>query len=224
VARGLIFWLVCALAADASANPAKPSPDARARAVFERTKQARATYALYSWNWVKESGSEAGPRWGAEFHRGNLHRVETPNIRVIADCAAGTGTMLQVDSGETQSGSGIAGAACGINSNFQIRSLEWLGRKSTRFGPLDRLRILDPANERLYAVDRDGVLVAAEIFPRDGAGGACLQQEPLALEKTLPAEDIFSAESLRKSFAAPRFQSPPKAYSGDLWLGSRRCV
>jgi hypothetical protein len=224
VARGLFFWLVFALAADASARPAPPSSDARAGAVFERTKQARATYALYSWNWVKEAGSGAGLQWAAEFHRGSLHRVETPNIRVVADCAAGTGTMLQVDSGETRSGPGIAGAACGINSNFQIRRLQWLGRKATRFGPLERLRILDPANERLYAVDRDGILVAAEIFPRDGAGGGCLQQEPLALEKTLPAQNIFSEESLGKSFAAPRFRSPPKAYSGDLWLGSRRCV
>ena len=132
--------------------------------------------------------------------------------------------MFRVDTGEIESGAAVAGAACGINSNFPIRNLEWLGRKATRFGTLDRLRVVDPADERLYAVDQAGVLVASEIFPRDKEAGSCLQQEPLAVERTLPAEDMFSEQSLRKSFAAPRFQSPPRAYVGDLWLGTRRCV
>ncbi|HEY0130615.1 MAG TPA: hypothetical protein VGB57_04350 [Allosphingosinicella sp.] len=150
--------------------------------------------------------------------------METPHVRVVADCATGTGSMLQVGSGQIESNSAIAGAACGINSNFPIRNLEWLGRKATRFGALDVLRVVDSGDERIYAVDNAGVLVASEIFPRGKGSGSCLQQEPLAVETTLPAEDMFSAESLHKSFAAARFQSPPKAYVGDLWLGTRRCV
>ena len=224
MARPLALLLLCTLAGAACAKAAETKPDPRARAAFDRTKRTQATYALYSWNWVKGAGFEPGPHWSAEFHRGNLHRVETPHVRLVADCAAGTGTMLQVESGKTQSNSAIAGAACGINSNFPIRDLEWLGRKATRFGPVDMLRVLDPADERIYAVDRAGVLVASEIFPRDRAAGSCLQQEPLAVETALPAEDMFSADSLRKSFAAPKFQSKPMAYVGDLWLGTRRCV
>ena len=224
MARTFVLLLFSALAGAACAKASEPAPDPRAKAAFDRTKRTQETYALYSWNWVKGSGLETGPHWSAEFHRGNLHRVETPHVRLVADCAAGTGTMLQVGSGKTESNSAIAGAACGINSNFQIRNLEWLGRKATRFGPVDMLRVVDPEDERIYAVDQTGVLVASEIFPRDKGSGSCLQQEPLAVETTLPAADMFSAESLRNSFAAARFRSPPKAYAGDLWLGTRRCV
>jgi hypothetical protein len=224
MSRTFLLLLVSTLAGAACAKAAEPGPDPRAKAAFDRTKRTQETYALYSWNWVKGSGLETGPHWSAEFHRGTLHRVETPHVRLVADCAAGTGIMLQVDSGKTESNSAIAGAACGINSNFPVRNLEWLGRKATRFGPVDMLRVIDPADERIYAVNGAGVLVASEIFPRSKAEGSCLQQEPLAVESTLPAEDMFSAQSLRKSFAAARFQSRPKAYVGDLWLGTRRCV
>jgi hypothetical protein len=206
------------------AEKSDKAADPKARLVFERTKSTRATYALYSWNWVKGSGFEAGPHWSAEFHQGQRHRVETPHLRLVADCAAGTGTLLRVDSGATEEGASVAKAACGINSNFPIRSLEWLGRKRSRFGRVDRVRILDSTDERLYAVDEAGVLVAAEIFPRDPAAGYCVQQEPLAVERTLPAGDLFSAESLAESFAARRLSHPPAAPVGDLWLGSRRCV
>lgn len=223
--RALALLLIGATAASATcAKSAEPAPDPRAQAAFERTKRTRETYALYSWNWVKGAGLEISPQWSAEFHRGNLHRVETPQVRVVADCAAGTGAMIEVASGRTESGAAAAGAACGINSNFPIRNLEWLGRKNSRFGALDMLRVLDSGDERIYAVDRAGVLVAAEVFPRDEGTGSCLQQEPLAVEKVLPAEDMFSEESLQSSFAEARFQSPPKAYIGDLWFGARRCV
>lgn len=222
--RPFLLLLFCTLAGAACAKAAEPEPDPRAKAAFDRTKRTQETYALYSWNWVKGSGFESGPHWSAEFHRGDLHRVETPHVRIIADCAAGTGTMFQVDSGQTESNASLARAACGINSNFPIRNLEWLGRKTTRFGALDMLRVVDSSDERIYAVDQAGVLVASEIFPLDKGSARCLQQEPLAVEKTLPAEDMFSAASLRKSFAAPRFEAPPKAYVGDLWLGARRCL
>jgi hypothetical protein len=208
----------------AGATSAEPAPDARARAVFDRTKQTQATYAHYSWNWVKGSGFATGPHWSAEFHRGRLHRVETPHIRVVADCAAGTGTFFHVETGEGEDSPAAARAACGINSNVPLRSLQWLGRKPSRFGPVDVVRILDPAEERIYAVDDDGVLVSTEIFPRDPAAEYCVQQEPLAIERALPADDMFSKDSLRRSFAAPRFETVPEAPTGDLWISERRCV
>ena len=199
--------------------------DKRAQALYERTKSTRATYALYSWNWVRGPGGKAAvPRWSAEFHQGKLHRVETPHIRIVADCEAGQGTLLDVATDRTESGPAIARAACGINSNFEMRQLEWLGRRESRFGPVDALRILDPADERLYVVDEAGMLVASEIFPRDPSADYCVQQEPLAVERRLPADDIFSAASLRESFAAGRFTDLPPAPVGDLWLGTRRCT
>jgi hypothetical protein len=222
IAAALLLGL--AASGDAGASPAEGADDARARAAFDRTKRTDATYALYSWNWVKGAGFETGPHWSAEFHRGRLHRVETPHIRVVADCAAGTGTLLNVATGRSETGPAPARAACGINSNSPIRNLEYLGRVDSRFGKLDRLRIRDAADERLYAVDDSGVLVASEIFPRDPAAGYCVQQEPLAIERSLPAQDMFSRRSLDRSFAATRFEAAPGAPVGDLWLGERRCV
>jgi hypothetical protein len=208
----------------AGAKPAEPAADPRAQAAFDRTKRTESTYALYAWNWVKGPGFPTGPHWSAEFHRGHLHRVETPHVRVVADCAAGTGTTLDVATGRSETGPAAARGACGINSNFPVRDLEYLGRRDSRFGGLDLLRILDPADERLYAVDDNGVLVASEIFPRDPAARYCVQQEPLAVEKVLPAEDMFSAQSLQRSFAASRFEAVPGSPVGDLWFGNRRCV
>lgn len=221
---GLALAAAWAGAALLPACAAEPAADKRAEAVFERTKTTRATYALYSWNWVREAGGKATPRWSAEFHRGKLHRVETPHIRIVADCEAMQGTMLDVAAGRTESRPAIARAACGINSNVELLRLEWLGRRESRFGPVDALRILDPAEERLYVVDEAGILVAAEIFPRDPAGDYCVQQEPLAVERRLPAGDMFSAASLRKSFAADRFRRVPTASSGEFWRGTRRCT
>ncbi|HYE27661.1 MAG TPA: hypothetical protein VEA61_05450 [Allosphingosinicella sp.] len=86
------------------------------------------------------------------------------------------------------------------------------------------LRILDPADERLYAVDQARALVASEILPRDSAGDYCVPAEPVAVERTLPPNDMFSVDSLGRSFAAQRFSTRPAAATGDLWLGSRRCV
>jgi hypothetical protein len=97
----------------------------------------------------------------------------------------------------------------------------WLGSAASRFGPVDRLRIVDETNERFYAVDRDGILGGAEVYALDGRH--CLQSEPRAVERSLPESDMFSAESLDRSFVAERYRRPPESRVGDLWMPGRTC-
>ena len=213
--------LLAAALNQAPAAQAGPEADQRALAVLERTKTTRVTYSLYSWMWVEDVDGAARDGLGAEFHSGNLHRVETPNARVVADCEAQTGTGLDLTTGERITGRHLAQLACGISTARPMVEVSWLGVAPSRFGPVDRLRIVDEEAERFYAVDRDGILVGAEIYTLDGRG--CLQSEPLAVERSLPEGDLFSAESLDRSFVPERVLRAPDRRVGDLWTPGRSC-
>jgi hypothetical protein len=122
------------------------------------------------------------------------------------------------------SGPAIANAACGIQSNSRVIEMEWLEQMDSRFGPVDRIRIVDPADDRLYAVNAQGVLVASEQFPRTASGRYCVQTRVIAVDNHLPEEDIFSAASLSRSVVPSRFRSRGEEDQGDLWLSHRRCI
>ncbi|HEX8513624.1 MAG TPA: hypothetical protein VF688_11035 [Allosphingosinicella sp.] len=224
--RALILMLLCALAGPAPAKkrPAKIPADPKAQEVFDRTKNVRAAYALYDWNWRRGDDGRVSLHWSAEFHRGSSHRMETPDLRAVADCSTRKGTLLEIRSGLTQSHAWIANAICGIRSDKIIYGLEWVGRKDSRFGPVDTIRVTDLLNERLYTVDEVGIIVATEYFSRDAALKGCVQTEPVSIEKELPAADIFAVESLERSFVPEKYQKGPETPAGDLWSGSRRCV
>jgi hypothetical protein len=225
--RALALLLICALAGPALAKtprPAKRPADSRAQEVFDRTKAIQATYALYDWNWRRGDDGQVSLHWSAEFHRESLHRMETPHLRAVADCSARKGTLVEIHSGRTQSHAWIANAICGIRSDKIMYSLEYVGRRNSRFGPVDTIRVTELLNERFYGVDQAGIIVATEYFSTDAALKGCVQTEPLAVEKDLPAVDMFSVESLGRSFVPEKYQKGPGAPAGDLWSGSRRCV
>jgi hypothetical protein len=226
VRRALAFLLICALAGPAlgKKRPAKMPADPRAQAVFDRTKNIRATYALYDWNWRRGDDGHVSLHWSAEFHRGTLHRMETPDLRAVADCSTRKATLVEIRSGRTESHAWIANAICGIRSDKIMYRLEYLGRKNGRFGPIDTIRATELLNERYYGVDEAGIVVATEYFSTDAALKGCVQTEPLAIEKELPEADMFSVESLARSFVPEKYQRGPEAPAGDLWSGSRRCV
>jgi hypothetical protein len=212
-----------ALAQTASPQPGTdPSPaDERALAVLERTKTTRATYALYGWNWIQDRDGSLREGWSAEFNSGTRHRVETPEVRVVADCDTQTGTALNVTTGERFSGRQVAQAACGISTARPIFEVTWLGAGPSRFGPVDRLHIADEADERFYVVDPDGILVGAEIYGVTEPW--CLRMEALAVERRLPEGDIFSEQSLDRSVVPRRYTFTPNRYEGDLWTPGRNC-
>ena len=209
----------------ASIVPASASvqQSVEAEATIARSRQTQATYALYGWNWIRDFGGVPMQGWSAEFHRGHLHRVETPDARAIADCRARTGVSIVLSTGETRSGETVANSACGVNANPEATAASLLPRRESRFGAVDMVQLLDPREKRSYAIDDRGVLVAAEIFPRDPAGLYCVQNEAVAVEAELPEEDIFSEKSLERSVVPERYRSAPDSPAANLWTSPFSC-
>lgn len=208
VAAMLALALTVPAATDA-AHAQDSSDQERVLEVLERTKSTRSTYALYVWTRVAEPGQAPREEWGAEFHSGDLHRVETPDNRVIADCRAGTGVGLAVESGETFDGPGVARVACGINTNRVFHSAEYRGVVQTRFGPADRVRLIDDELVREYDVSRDGVLLRT-VFALNGPGEPeILVAEAVDVARELPARDMFDRQSLDRSYVPDNYRRPP---------------
>ena len=192
------------------AQSAPPTDIGGGLAVLERTKSTRATYALYSRAQISgPSGQRA--EWGAEFHSGTRHRVETAMFRVVADCSTGAGAMMNVATGEVIRRPDVGDSACGIAMNSQVASVEALGEVATAFGPADRIRVTDAMFERTYDVSRNGVLVRGVYSPLPAMRGKAdsLENVAVAIEETLPAADIFDEASLDRFLTPDRFRNVP---------------
>lgn len=219
----IVTPFVLLLGLSSSGSCARERPDPRAQAAIERSRETASVYALYGWNWVRDEDGGARQDWSAEFHRGRLHRVETPEVRVVADCAGRTGIAIDLRTGETSSGADVAAAACGVSAHQDVLAAKWVGRRESRFGAVDMIELADSRDKRTYAIDDRGVLVAAEIFPSDGGRLYCVQNEAVAVESRLPEDDIFTEDSLSRSVVAERYRSAPATPSADLWLTPFSC-
>ena len=200
-------WGVLALAVGGLSCAAVAAIDQRAQEVIERSRKTTATYSLYMWNKVDRPNEGPGEEWSAEFHKGTLHRVETKDVRVVADCAAVMGTYIDVNTGETSTNAQAARVACGISAATPIRSAEWIARVKSRFGPVDRIRVTDDKNIRTYDVTDDGALVGGMIADLDGT--VRLEGIAAGLLSTLPEEDMFSKESLQRSVVPDQYRHRP---------------
>ena len=200
-------WAELAFVAGLCGSTASAAFDQRADQAITRSRTTTATYALYAWNRVTPPDENPREEWAAEFHKGNLHRVETPQTRLVADCAAVMGTYLEVETGETGTNAQVARVACGISAARPIRSAEWITRVNSRFGPIDRIRVTDDKVIRTYDVADNGALVSGTISDLDGT--LRLDNFALDLLSTLPSEDIFSKESLQRSVVPDQYKQRP---------------
>ena len=191
-----LVYTACSPAAEANFDP-------KAKAVIERSQRTTASYAQFAWNDVPDDG-EIKDGWSAEFHRGNLHRVETPFVRVIADCKEMIGTRLSVLTGEKITDPSVAKAACGINANFQIHSAKWLGRHETKFGMAERVTAEESI--RTYEVLDSGALVTSVYQGHDGR--QLVNNWSLAISPSAPS-DIFSELSLERTAVPAEFRRAP---------------
>lgn len=211
-----IIPLLALLFAGQAQPDAQPAPqpssgnEARVLEVLERTKITRVTYSLYIWNRITPPGEEAREEWSAEFHSGELHRVETPRDRVIANCRTLTGTAISLETGERIEGPSVARVACGINTNRRFSAVEWLGTIQTRFGAADRLRLIDDELIRQYDVSRDGVLLGTVFAVNRPGEPAVLTASAVAVKGDLPERDMFDVESLSRSVVPDRYRQPPR--------------
>ena len=141
-----------------------PMIDEQAQAAVDRTRNPTSAYSLFTWNEGNTPERGRISEWAAEFHRGQLHRVETPLHRLVADCDKGTGTVLDVKTGEQFTNDRVAKAACGVDANVSIVTMRFLGRELGRFGFVDRVEITDnDGGLRTYDIDRIGAIVGQTI-------------------------------------------------------------
>lgn len=205
--------LVTALALSSpalAAPPAAPDTAAQAMAVIKRSKTTKATYAVYTWNIIRLKGAEPVEEWAAEFNSGNLHRVETPRDRLVADCKVMDGAHRSLADGTMKSGRTVANTACGIAYDDSIRQVSWLGKFPSPWGEVDRVRLVGLGLIRTYDVNTAGVIVSSTIASEDKPGQSMLEMRTVALEKRLPAGRIFNRASLAKSVVPLKFTRPPQ--------------
>lgn len=205
-------WIVaCAAAVMATSAPAGAAPDdtEQAAAILARTKAAQATYAVYSWNRITVPDEAPVEEWSAEFHHGDLHRVETPRDRVVADCRAGTGWAVSLVSGAFNHGPQVAAAACGINTNAMIAELALLGPVSTPFGPAERVRIIDAQHVREYDVSPEGILLGTTYVQHAPGGQQLISVRAFRVERRLPDSAMFDPASLGRSFVPEALRQKP---------------
>jgi hypothetical protein len=176
------------------------------RAVLEKTRKTRATYSLYTWNRLGEKNIYDIEEGSAEFHSGDLHRVETPRERIVANCEEMTGELFSVISDKTVEGSKVAGAACGINANADILAAELLGTVQTHFGKAQRVRITDANHVREYDVSKDGVLLRTTYRENRPGGALLVLSEVVKFERSVPDKTMFDKASLSKSYLTEYFE------------------
>lgn len=189
-------------------NAAQPALDPKAEAVIERTKTTPATYTIF-WRVIYSQGSGGSPEydWGATFRKGPLVRVEDLKRRAVADCAAGTGTSfyLSIGRNDYESGKKIAKTYCGIDTDRKIRSTRWLGQKSSNFGLVDEVEIIDEDGTFTYQIAPAGELVGVTTSWRGSKDTVVV--EPMSVEYAVPAGDLFSRMSLANSKVPKAIQS-----------------
>ncbi|MCY7281818.1 MAG: hypothetical protein LH610_13185 [Sphingomonas bacterium] len=117
------------------------------------------------------------------------------------------GSALFIGSGKIVRGEEVARAACGINTATPILASKVLGKVVTTFGPARRVALRDAHNLRLYDIAPDGILLTAAYATLDDKSE--LLGVPVAVQRSLPEEDIFTVESLTKIVTPAAFQRAP---------------
>ncbi len=178
--------------------------------VVQRTKATKATYAAYQWNTIRDDEGNPSGEWAAEFHSGDMHRLEIAEVRIVANCRTHQGWLYDVKAGETQDSDTVWLTACGIDTTDQITAVDLLPQLGGKGGPFDVVKITGGPWIRYYAVDRNGVIVRSNRVAANGSPSPCLQNRALAILPALPARDMFTRASLARSFVPERYRQAPK--------------
>lgn len=201
------IWLLPVFAMLAGSALAAPSSvDPRVRKIMALTRNTQATYSLYAWNVIKPAGEPQFGQWSAEFHSGSLHRVESGDNRVIADCKQMTASYFDPQQQRIVDDDKAARVACGVADHKPILRGVYLGRAASRFGQVERIRIEDADTIRTYSIDRRGVIVAQTVA--DAKGRLALTLEVREVRSWVP-KAIFSRESLDHSVVPESMKVPP---------------
>jgi hypothetical protein len=125
---------------------------------------------------------------------------------MVADCASGKGTYLNVETGELSSEPWVVAAACGINANKAILEKAHLGEHATPFGRVTRVRLRDEDHVRTYDILWSGAILGSTFVTPPPASKTEVRQEGVAVEQALPTGDIFSRASLARSVVPAKYR------------------
>lgn len=193
---------LCFVFAIGATQPNTPiEPDAEK--VIALTRETRENYSVFIWYTITDQLGLPREEWAAEFNRGNMHRVETPHVRIVADCETMTGSSFYVPSGEIYRNPKVARTACGIQANSKIISAKVTGTSNGQYGTVTSLRIVDNEAVRTYEVASNGAIINGTIDDRNNGGG--LTGRTLAMLEDAP-DDIFTEESLFESAVPEEYQ------------------
>jgi hypothetical protein len=199
-----IVGLALAVESVAACDQQKDVLTGKVKEIVDRTKTTRKTYALYSA--IKAPPDNGGDGWTAEFHSGDLHRVETPTVRVIANCKAQTGVAMLIETGAIHTDPKLALTACGIDTRPKLISAEYWGKIQTPLGLIDRVRLVDADRIRTYDINDDGVILHEVIVKNSPDRRPLVEANAIAVEGELPEQDIFSQASLNRSVVPEKYK------------------
>jgi hypothetical protein len=192
-----VLWTAAVLAFCPVLAEAQDKPSAES--VVARTKAPTTDYSLFHWT-ISRQGDRAYSLWAAEFHRGSLHRVETPLDRIVADCKAMTGHHRSLMSGKVLSSREAAETACGIDMTG-APALSYEGSLPSPYGELDVVLLTKDGLRRRYWVDPAGLLIQSEFRgDNDKPGQPTLLNWATEVSRASPDASMFTAESLDRSF------------------------
>ena len=165
--------------------------------LIARTQTTRAPYALVSSNEIRRDDITIH-EFSAEFNQGDLHRVETPRDRIVANCRTGWSAHLNIATGVITHNDAISGAACGVYTGDGVRSAEITEARNSPHGLLQKLKIETVGGlTRTYEVAPNGAILSESIT--DPAGKLRLVMTAISVSDQVPTGDLFSEPSLAKS-------------------------
>jgi len=189
-----MFFLAHFFVPEIASSAVRISPDAAA--VIVRTRTTQATYALVDTNELHHGGGTVH-EFSAEYNQGDLHRVETPRHRIVANCRTHDAAALNIATGEITHAPEIATFACGMYTNQNLRSADVTGSRQSEFGSVDQIKLVSTDSIKTYEVAQNGAIVAETIS--DVNGNPELINRAISLSSKLPAGDLFSEASLARS-------------------------
>jgi hypothetical protein len=184
--------------------------DPRVQAVIDRSKAARQTYALYVWGRTTHPGAPPVEQWSAELNQGAFHRVETPQVRVVANCETGAGVVFMIATATREASPDTGKTACGISTRAALLDGAWLGEVDTPFGKADRIQLTDAELVRTYDVTKAGVIVRTEFHARGPGEPEVVSSHAVAVLPEIPAGAVFDDALLEQSFVPAAYKAAPK--------------
>lgn len=194
-----------AAAATGSCSPRVEEPRAQepvppeVRAVIDRSRNPTTDYTSFHVDRVV-GDNESSTSTTAEYHRGRLHRIESPALRMLMNCETGATVTYEVRAERFGRPSRLSGL-CGIPDVEPVISSRVLPAETGRFGRVDVVELTGRDFVRRYAVTQDGILTSSNFTQRRAAVRPRVEIVRARIRRGPPDPAMFNEASLTRAFA-----------------------